>query len=123
MPKSEIGLVLFRIICWPKTLPGYAHLISASSSWLRNRCSGGKFVVSRTGEAYTAQAIGLNRKFRPIIHKFRHAIESRYRKKTLRREDSHMFSTLRSAICISATLIVFSAFYVGATVPAVPQES
>ncbi len=34
-----------------------------------------------------------------------------------------MFSTLRSAICISATLIVFSAFYVGATVPAVPQES
>jgi plastocyanin len=34
-----------------------------------------------------------------------------------------MFSTLRSAICICATLIVFSAFYVGATVPAVPQES
>jgi hypothetical protein len=27
-------------------------------------CSGGKFVVSRAGEAYDAQARGLNRKFR-----------------------------------------------------------
>ena len=34
-----------------------------------------------------------------------------------------MFSTLRSAICICATLIVFSAFCVEATVPATPQES
>ena len=34
-----------------------------------------------------------------------------------------MFSTLRSAICIGATLIVFSAFCVEATVPAAPQES
>ena len=34
-----------------------------------------------------------------------------------------MLSTLRSAICICATLIVFSAFCVEATVPAAPQES
>ena len=34
-----------------------------------------------------------------------------------------MLSTLRSAICICATLIVFSAFCVEATVPASPQES
>jgi plastocyanin len=34
-----------------------------------------------------------------------------------------MFSTRRSAICICATLIVFSAFCVEATVPAAPQES
>ena len=34
-----------------------------------------------------------------------------------------MLSTLRSAICICATLIVFSAFCVEATVPATPQES
>ena len=34
-----------------------------------------------------------------------------------------MFSTLRSAICICATLVVFSAVYVEATVPAAPQES
>jgi plastocyanin len=34
-----------------------------------------------------------------------------------------MFSTLRSAICIGATLIVFGAFCVEATVPAAPQES
>jgi plastocyanin len=34
-----------------------------------------------------------------------------------------MFSTLRSAICICATLIVFGAFCVEATVPAAPQES
>src|SRR6266853_202750 len=31
-------------------------------------CQGGKFVVSRTGEAYTPQAIGLNRTLRLIIH-------------------------------------------------------
>jgi plastocyanin len=34
-----------------------------------------------------------------------------------------MFSTLRSAICICATLIAFSAIYVEATIPAAPQES
>lgn len=34
-----------------------------------------------------------------------------------------MIPTLRSAICICATLIVFSAFCVEATVPAAPQES
>jgi len=34
-----------------------------------------------------------------------------------------MLSTLRSAICICTTLIVFSAFCVEATVPAAPQES
>ena len=34
-----------------------------------------------------------------------------------------MLSTLRSAICICATLIVFSAFCVEATVPAASQES
>jgi plastocyanin len=34
-----------------------------------------------------------------------------------------MFSTLRSAICISATLIAFSAVYVEATMPAASQES
>ena len=34
-----------------------------------------------------------------------------------------MLSTLRSAICICATLIVLSAFCVEATVPAAPQES
>jgi plastocyanin len=34
-----------------------------------------------------------------------------------------MLSTLRSAICICATLIAFSAVYVEATVPAAPQES
>src|ERR1700731_4230596 len=34
-----------------------------------------------------------------------------------------MLSTLRSAICICATLIAFSAFCVEATVPAAPQES
>ncbi len=34
-----------------------------------------------------------------------------------------MLSTLRSAICICSTLIVFSAFCVEATVPAAPQES
>jgi plastocyanin len=34
-----------------------------------------------------------------------------------------MFSTHRSAICICATLVVFSAFCVKATVPATPQES
>jgi plastocyanin len=34
-----------------------------------------------------------------------------------------MFSTLRSAICVCATLIVFSAFCVEATVPAAPQET
>jgi plastocyanin len=34
-----------------------------------------------------------------------------------------MFSTLRSAIRICATLIVFSAFCVEATVPAAPQET
>jgi plastocyanin len=34
-----------------------------------------------------------------------------------------MFSTLRSAICICATLIVFSTIYVDATLPAALQES
>ncbi len=34
-----------------------------------------------------------------------------------------MFSTLRSAICICATLIAFGAFCVEATVPAASQES
>jgi plastocyanin len=34
-----------------------------------------------------------------------------------------MFSTLRPAICICATLIFFSTVYVGAAVPAAPQES
>jgi hypothetical protein len=34
-----------------------------------------------------------------------------------------MFSTLRFAICICATLIVFSAVYVESAVPAAPQES
>ena len=34
-----------------------------------------------------------------------------------------MLSTLRSAICICATLIVFSVVCVEATVPAAPQES
>src|ERR1700674_4862727 len=34
-----------------------------------------------------------------------------------------MFSTLRSAICICATLIAFSTVYVEATIPAEPQES
>jgi plastocyanin len=34
-----------------------------------------------------------------------------------------MLSTLRSAICIGATLIVLGAVYVGATVPAAPQGS
>src|ERR1700730_14931794 len=34
-----------------------------------------------------------------------------------------MFSTLRSAICICATLIGVSAVYVEATIPAAPQES
>jgi plastocyanin len=34
-----------------------------------------------------------------------------------------MLSTLRSAMCICATLIAFSAFCVEATVPAAPQES
>ena len=34
-----------------------------------------------------------------------------------------MCSTLRSVICISATLIFFSTVYVEATVPAAPQES
>jgi len=34
-----------------------------------------------------------------------------------------MFSTLRSAICIFATLIGFSAVYLEATVPVAPQES
>src|ERR1700686_5612148 len=34
-----------------------------------------------------------------------------------------MFSTLRSAILFCATLIVFSAFCVEATVPTAPQES
>ena len=31
---------------------------------LAGACSGGKFVVSRAGEAYDAQARGLNRRFR-----------------------------------------------------------
>jgi plastocyanin len=34
-----------------------------------------------------------------------------------------MFSTLRSTICICATLIVFSAVYVETTIPAARQES
>jgi plastocyanin len=34
-----------------------------------------------------------------------------------------MFSTLRSAICICATLIFCTAVYVEATIPAAPQES
>jgi plastocyanin len=34
-----------------------------------------------------------------------------------------MFSTLRSAICIFATLIFCTAVYVEATIPAAPQES
>src|SRR3981081_1212062 len=34
-----------------------------------------------------------------------------------------MFSTLRSAICICATLIFSTAVYVEATIPAAPQES
>jgi hypothetical protein len=38
--------------------PGLARTSSSGA------CSGGKFVVSRAGEAYDAQARGLNRKFR-----------------------------------------------------------
>lgn len=34
-----------------------------------------------------------------------------------------MFSTLRSTICIGATLLGFSAVYVEAIIPAAPQES
>jgi len=34
-----------------------------------------------------------------------------------------MFSTLRSAICICATLLFLSAVYVEATIPAAPQQS
>jgi plastocyanin len=34
-----------------------------------------------------------------------------------------MFSTLGSTICICSTLLGFSAVYVGATIPAAPQES
>jgi plastocyanin len=126
MLKREICLrvVLNRLLAkkrFQATLhpPNSRHILP----WLRNRCSGGKFVVSRTGEAYTPQAIGLNRTLRLIIHEFGLAIGSTYRDKTFWREESHMLSTLRSAIFICATLVVFSALCVEATVPAAPQES
>ena len=39
--------------------------------------------MSRRGEAYNAQAMGLNRKFRLVIHKSSLAIRSRHGDKTL----------------------------------------